>query len=321
MPTDYGTNSQSRTENQSTGRLSEHQSASKDKGSSARGGKAEQSEKAKHTVKMCEKWLTQAKRHRAQFDSNWMSNVSFADGKQWTEKRPSYRHSEVLNLTHAAIQSIVPILTDNRPNIETLPQEPEDFEFSEIMTQILRAKWDQRGFSQIVAEGIVDLATIGTVVSKQEYDEDELMGLGDYEFELVDPIHCYPDPNARDVNDKFCRRFQTAVPTDVEEVKRKYPKWKHLIKPDIGDMPSSQQARTEIDESVSARSVSDYDLLVQSDRPIDTEIAEQVLLTTTYCHSDEIEEYELMEKEKDGQEVKKISNEKKIPKWSQNSPR
>jgi hypothetical protein len=315
LPDHYGDNpeSQSRTENQSTGKLEEHQSAAKDKGTKAPGRKAEQPEKAKHTVRMCEKWLTQAKRHRGLFDTNWVSNVKFAEGKQWRERRPSYRHSEVLNLTHAAIQSIIPILTDNRPNIETLPQEPDDFEFSEIMTQILRAKWDQRGFSQILAEGIVDLSTIGTVISKQEWDEEAQFGLGDYEFELVDPIHCYPDPNARDVNDKFCRRFQTAVPTDLEEVKRRYPKWAHLIKPNVGDMPLSQQARIETEDDYRVRSVSDYDMLLQSDRPRDAERPNQVLLITTYAHSDEVEEYEIMEKDKDGQEIKKFQTKKKFP--------
>jgi hypothetical protein len=310
---DHYDKAQSRTENQATGKLEEHQSAEKSKGTEAPKRKAEQGEKEKRVVNMAEKWLTQAKRHRGLFDTNWVSNVKFVEGKQWRERRPSYRHSEVLNLTHAAIQTIIPILTDNRPNIETLPQEPSDFEFSEIMTQILRSKWDIGGFSQIVAEGIVDLATIGTVISKQEWDEDANFGLGEYEFELVDPIHCYPDPNARDVNDKFCRRFQTAVPTDLEEVKRKYPKWAHLLKPNVGDMPLTQQARVEVEDDYRVRSVSDYDMLIQSDRPIDSDRPSQVLLVTTYCHSDEVEEYEIMEKDKEGQEIKKYQTRKKYP--------
>jgi hypothetical protein len=300
------------TENQATGRLEEHQSAARDKGTTAP-GKAEQKESAKRIVKMCEKWLTQAKRHRALFDTNWVSNVKFVEGKQWRERRPSYRHSEVLNLTHAAIQTIIPILTDSRPNIETLPQEPSDFEFSEVMTQILRAKWDMLGFSQIVAEGIVDLASIGTVISKQEWDEDANFGLGEYEFELVDPLHCFPDPNARDINDKFCRRFQTAVETDLEEVKRKYPQYAHLLKPNVGDMPMAQQSRIETEDDYRVRSVSDFDMLIQSHRPIDADRNNQILLVTTYCHSDEVEEYEICEQDKDGNEVKKYQTKKKYP--------
>ena len=78
MPDHYGDKPQSQTENQSTDKLEEHQSSAKHKGTSAPSGKAEQPEKARHTVKMCEKWLTQAKRHRALFDTNWVSNVKLS---------------------------------------------------------------------------------------------------------------------------------------------------------------------------------------------------------------------------------------------------
>ena len=181
------------------------------------------------------------------------------------------------------------------------------------MTQILRSKWDRRLFSQVVAEGIVDLATYGTVVSCQEYDHDINFGLGDYEFETVDPLYVYPDPEARDVNDKRSRRFQTAVPTNVETVQRKYPEWAHLIKPNVGDVPNAQMARSQLEDDYRVRSVQDYDLLIQSDKPSDKERQEQVLLVTTYCHSDEVEEFEIKEKDENGVEQKRFQTKKKFP--------
>ena len=300
------------TQESGTGRLSEHQSSSMKKGTTAP-GKKQQTNAQRRVVRMCENWLTEAKRHRGLFDTNWVSNVKYAEGKQWKEKRPSYRHSEVLNFTHAAIQTIIPILTDNRPNIETLPQEPTDFEFSEVMTQILRSKWDHRLFSQVVAEGIVDLATYGTVVSKQEWDEEMNFGLGDYEFETIDPLYVYPDPNARDVNGKYTQRFQTAVPTDLETVKRKYPEWAHLIKPNVGDVPKAQMARSQLEDDYRVRSVQDYDLLIQSDKPSDMERSEQILLVTTYCRSEEVEEFEIKEKDEKGVEQTRFQTKKKFP--------
>lgn len=298
--------------NEGTGRIDENQSASRKKGTETP-SKKQQTNAQRRVVRMCEQWLTEAKRYRGLFDTNWVSNVKYAEGKQWKERRPSYRHSEVLNFTHAAIQTIIPILTDNRPNIETLPQEPTDFEFSEIMTQILRSKWDRRLFSQVVAEGIVDLATYGTVVSNQDWDPDVNFGLGDYEFETVDPLYVYPDPNARDVNDKRSKRFQTAVPTDIEEVRRKYPEWAHLIKPNVGDIPKAQMARSQMEDDYRVRSVQDYDLLIQSDKPAESERHEQILLITTWCHSEEVEEFEIREKDESGTEQKRFQTKKKFP--------
>lgn len=310
------TNGQKVPENVATGRLNEHQQASdssRKTGTKLSKEKAEQTEAQKRVVRMCEGWLTDAKRDRARYDTNWVSQVRYIEGKQWTERRPSYRHSEIINLTWSAVQTIIPILTDNRPNIETLPEEPTDFEFSEIITHILRSKWDRQNFSQVVAEGIVDMAGYGTCVSKQEWDPDDNFGLGEYEFETVDPLYCYPDPNARNVNDKYSKRFQTAVPTDIEEVKRRYPKWAHLIKPNISETPLAKQIRTEQEEDYRVRAVSDYNILLQSSKPMDPKASDQVLLITTYCKSEEVEEFEISEKDQDGNEKKKFQTRKKYP--------
>lgn len=305
-----------KTTNESTGQLEEHQgvSSSRDKGTKQAKADKQQTEKDKKVVKMADRWLTESKRARARRDTNWVSQVRYVEGKQWQERRPSYRHSEVLNLTHAAIQTIIPILTDNRPNIETLPQEPDDFEFSEILTHILRSKWDKRLFGQVLAEGIVDMATYGTVVSKQEWDEDIDFGLGDYEFETVDPLYVYPHPEARNVNDKYSQRFQTAIPTDVAEVKRRYPEWAHLVKPDIGEEPQALAARTTLDDDYRIRSIEDGNMLLHDGGPVaGDEHSNQVLLVTTYCKSEEVEEFEIREKDKDGNETKKFQTKKKWP--------
>lgn len=316
MAESFDTNPQKSPENTRTGKLEENQATSekRSEGTKMSKEKKQQTEEQRRIVKMCERWLTEAKRDRARYDVNWVANTKFIEGKQWTEKRPSYRHSEVVNLTWAAVQTIIPILTDNRPNIETLPEEPSDFDFSEIMTQIMRSKWDRRLFGQVLAEGIVDMAGYGTCVSKQEYDEDIDFGLGDYEFETVDPLYVYPDPNARNVNDKYSQRFQTAVPTDLETVKRDYPQWAHLLKPNIGEEPIHKTIRDEIENDYRVRNVSDYNTIVQNSIPSSgDEKSSQVLLVTTYCKSEEVEEFEIKERDKEGNEVKKFQTRKKWP--------
>jgi len=87
----------------------------------------EQSAKDRKTVQMVEKLFSKYKQARYPYDSNWIENYKFFRGKQWKIARPSYRNSDVLNFIHSAIQTIVPIMTDNRPNIEAVPENPEDF--------------------------------------------------------------------------------------------------------------------------------------------------------------------------------------------------
>ena len=222
----------------------------------------EQSAKKRKTVKMVEKLFQRAKRERAKYDKDWVENYKFFRGNQWTEKRPSYRHSEVLNFVHAAIQTIVPILTDRRPNIEALPENPSDFEFAEILTQVLRGKWDRETWGQIVAEGIVDACIYGTAISEQPWNPDLLDGLGDYEFKTVDPMYVYPAPDSHDINSDNNDFLIIAKPTDINEVKRKYPKAAHNIKSDISDVDLAKTAKTDMDD-YRIRSASDNMSLVQ----------------------------------------------------------
>jgi len=272
----------------------------------------EQGEKARKTVKMVEDLFQRAKRARANYDTDWIENYKFFRGRQWTEKRPSYRHSEVLNFIHAAIQTIVPILTDRRPNIETVPENPSDFEFSEIMTQVLRGKWDRESWGQIVAEGIVDACIYGTAISEQPWNPDLLSGLGDYEFKTVDPMYVYPAPDSHDVNSENNDYFIIAKPHDLNEVKRKYPKRAHKLKSDISDVDMSKTAKIDMDD-FRVRSASDNLSLVQGERPMDSDQPNKVLLITAWIRDETLIEEEIKTKSEDGSLKKGFRTKKKYP--------
>jgi hypothetical protein len=273
----------------------------------------QQSDKARETVRMGEKMLKEAKRHRQKFDYNWIPNYEFFRGQQWNEKRPSYRHSEVLNVTWANIQSIIPILTDPRPNIEALPEEPSDFEFSEIMSQILRSKWDKEVWGQVVAEALIDSQIYGTAIAKVPWKPDMLDGLGDIGFELMDPLHFYPDPRARDINDDFGKYMIEAVPTDVEEIKRKYPKKGKLVSSDVTDMEGLRDQRHNIHDRNPRETVEGRETTVSGDYERKDDLHNKALLVTIWMHSDELVEQEIEESDKDGNKTKKYQSRKKYP--------
>lgn len=277
----------------------------------------QQDANAQKVVRMVERMFRQAKKAREKRSTDWVSNYKFVWGKQWEQARPSYRHSEVLNFTHAAIQTIIPILTDTRPNIQTIPEEPSDYEFSELLNQILVSKWDRDMYSRIVSEAIVDASIYGTAISEQGFDPDRLLGLGDITFKTKDPAYCYPDPNAEDINDGIGKYFILAEPTDVSIVKRKYPKMAHLIKSDLSDIESAKTSKLDMDD-YRIRSATDNLTLVQGDRSNDEEKSDQVLLITCYMHDDESEEQEIERQDEFGktkkafQQVKKYPNGRKI---------
>lgn len=228
--------------------LAEHQSPLDGDSQSASEAKDRRTPEEIKTVKLVHKLLRDAKRARSSVDCDWLTFWKYFRGNQWEEKRPSYRHSEVINLIWSHIHSVVALLTDPRPNIETIPEEPSDFEFSEILTHIMRSNWSKKNFQFILAEAIFDGCITGTGIGHVPWLKELHDGLGDYGFETIDPLYCYPDPECEGViNDRRkCRYFVTAIPTDVDAVRGEYPEKAALIRADLSDLSLEKQDKEDI---------------------------------------------------------------------------
>lgn len=254
-----------------------------------------QTDEEREAVKLVERHLSDAKRARSTHDQKWMENYRFFRGQQWKDKRPSYRHSEVLNYIFSEVQTVLVILSDTRPRIETLPEDPSDYEFSEIINKTLTSKWDVYQWSYVVAEAIIDAAVYGTAIGEVPWKPDLLDGLGDLGFETVDPTCCYPDPNTRSkINSEYCKYFLTAVPTDITKVKKDYPHVADKIKPDIAELGGANFDPYDTEE-MRLKSPLDNRVLIEEFRPNRRGLQNQVLLLTDYMHDDAMIEEQIGE--------------------------
>lgn len=197
-----------------------------------------QTEKERSAVRLAERLFAKAKRFRAQHDSKWMERMRYFRGDQWIQKRPQYRNMEVINLMQAAVRTSVAIITDPRPKVDVVPEDPSDLAFSSIISQIIESKWERENYALVTAEVLVDAAIIGTALGSVETHADLADGLGDWVYESEDPTSHYPDPNARDVNGRRTLYWCKAEPVDVSILRRDYPKKAELIKADLADVSS-----------------------------------------------------------------------------------
>ena len=93
------------------------------------------------TVKLGHKLLRIAKKARGSYDVKWLTYYRMFRGDQWAEKRPAYRHSEVINLIFQTIQANSPLITDGNPRVNFLPTEPSDRDFAEIVDELFVSDW------------------------------------------------------------------------------------------------------------------------------------------------------------------------------------
>lgn len=263
------------------GLLPEHAPASPDKRDDF------QTEEERAAVKLAEQLFQKAKRARARYDKDWPTYFRYFRGDQWSQKRPSYRHSEVINIVTAGIRNIIPILTDPQPQVQTTPEDPSDFEFSEILNEVISSKWDRDNYNMIVAESLIDACVCGTAVGSVPWVKTMAQGLGDYVFETCDPAHVFPDPSARDMNDRRGKFFVVAEPVDVEQLKEEYPDKKARIKADLSDAIAYSSYTDEAQEFMFKSPVDNRMMVADSRTPLQGN-PDLALKLTAYILSDDV---------------------------------
>jgi hypothetical protein len=184
---------------------------------------------------LVKKLFRKSKGARKDYDCNWLKYYQFYRGKQWDTARPSYRHSDVVNLVFQNIQSMLPLLTDAKPRFEFMPQEPQDRPVAEVLNEVARADWDKYNWSEEQYEVLMNGHIYGTGLSEMFFDPDKLHGLGAICYESKETMYFYPDPEAHNV-DKHCEYVIYIEPRDIDKLKAENPKFAKFLKADFHDV-------------------------------------------------------------------------------------
>lgn len=293
---------------QNIGIIDEHQPVDS-KVSNGAGEAYNPTDEERKTIKLAMGIFEKNKKYRRQYDQKWLDNYKFFRGKQWKEQRPSYRHSEVINMTFQSIQSTVPILTDSRPRVEYVPVEPQDKELADILNKVFESDWESGNWLQRLTEMVYDAHFYSIGMGSVQYDAKADLGAGKIEFQSEDPFYCFPDPNARDVNVKS-KNFVHAEPIGIDEAKCDYPDFAKYIKPDLVELVGG--TKTELDQ-IRYRSPVDARVMVDGNETADQDGKDQCLKITCWVDSDEYTEERKQELGEDGTPSDVFEQKKKYP--------
>jgi len=215
----------------------------------------EQSAEQKELSRKIDELFLKAKRAKKVKQSKWEENFEFYLGRQWPYRRPSYRHSEVVNLIFAAVESVVPVLLDNRPEISFQPEDAVDRDLAEALTKLADADWNRLGWSYVLAD-ILKISLIqGTGIGSVEFDPMQNDGLGEIVFENIDIYNFFPAPRAKDINDGDCPYVIEAKPIPLEEARAMFPDLAAMINGGIESGIPSRYEKNDFDTSLNANAV------------------------------------------------------------------
>lgn len=292
--------------------LEEHQPRPYDSNESA--GEPVQTPEQEQLVKSINRMFDKASKHRKKYDKDWINNYNMFRGRQWAKQRPSYRHSEVINFIFQAIQSMVPIMTDARPRIYFLPQEPEDIEFAGILNQLLESDWEKGGWLFKLTEILYDTHFYGIGYSSLLYDPEADYGMGKINYRSEDPFDMYPDPDTEGINENG-DYFIKAKPECVEKLKKRYCKhpYVNFIKSDLEDLSSAKKTT----ELLHLRKNTDLDIANDYARyasEADAEGKDKALVMEVWLKPSDTEEKEVKNDSLEGEEAPVYVTKLKYPK-------
>lgn len=161
--------------------------------------------------------------HRGRFlNDKWRELDRIYRGDQWRGNVPEYKSTPVLNFTFSLVESVVPRLTDNRPEVLVMADNPAHDNLADMLNKLQSYFWYTNRMQKKIEEAARMVLKYGTSIFKIIWDVDALDGQGNVLYEVVHPMNFFPDPRAYTVDQMdYCF---VSVPKPLEYFMRRWPK-------------------------------------------------------------------------------------------------
>lgn len=171
-----------------------------------------------------------ARTHRSQYDGGWDRARRYALGDQWANKlRPAWKAKPAPNYCFATIETIIPVMTDNRPTINVIAAKPGKESKADRM---------QKAARQVFAENRME-RKYPVILRNSHWYGDGFVKIwfnsvtGKIEITSVDTRNFFPAPGTIELQD--APYIIIAANRWVDAALRDFPEMKGLIEPGTWD--------------------------------------------------------------------------------------
>ena len=175
----------------------------------------------------------EAKRYRASFDKDWDRWYRLYAGQHWDGPRPEWRSDATVNFIFSTIETILPIMTDQSPQINVVAASDHSMKNADIIGECVKRVWVDNDMDLALPEIIKNTLKYGTGIVKVWWDPSAKDHAGDVAISNVDPRHFFPSPGAKSLKDAHYIVFAANIP--VSNVQRDFPDLAEKITPGVWD--------------------------------------------------------------------------------------
>lgn len=201
-------------------------------------------------VRQAHKKLAKAKDHWAEWRKEARECYDFVSGHQWSDDdrailQEQLRPCITFNRTEPIIDAISGAEISNRQEVRYLPREQGDVEVNEVLTAAADWVRDNCDAEDEESDSFLDavICGVGATETFMDYESDPD---GSIEIARVDPLECYPDPDAKKRNFDDGKCVFRIREWDIEEAVERWPDKEDEIRAAMG-YKSQDQSDGEIE--------------------------------------------------------------------------
>jgi len=177
----------------------------------------------------------EAAQDKEKYSTNWRQYIDFLRGKQWPDRRPSYKVSAVINFLIENIERKTALLTDAKPIPKVRARNDAAQDTADILNTMISLIFESSNYSQARADLVENAQVLGLGGLGTLYNSDADAGRGDIGVVSYDPRAMYFDPLVRKTY--LLAEGEYVIVEDIwaiEKARDVFPKRADMYKPNAG---------------------------------------------------------------------------------------